>query len=308
VIAQLFGSNQPLGGFVASGATLFGATYLGGISNHGTVFGINADGSSTTAVHYFTGSDGARPNGTLLLSGSTLYGTTQYGGISNKGTIFEVNTDGSNFKVLKQFRGNDGAALDGSMALSGRTLYVPGLSGQSVLFALSLSPPAASDFAVATLQDQPVQIAVSNLLALATDPGGSGMVLNSVSAVGTNGGSVVPGPGQITYTPPSGYLGVDAFTYNISDSQGRSGTGRVFVQVLATNQISTNSLLLSPIWGSYVLSFGGVPGRTYTVQRAPTATGPWLTLAPVTAVPQGFGTWADSRPPAAAAFYRISYP
>jgi uncharacterized repeat protein (TIGR03803 family) len=261
-------------------------------------------------LHNFTGIDGARPNGTLLLSGSTLYGTTQAGGISNNGVIFEVNTDGSNFKVLKQFRGNDGLAFDGALGLSGTTLYVPGgdlINRETVIFALSLLPPAASDFAVATLQDQPAQIAISNLLALATDPDGGGMVVTSVSA-GTNGGSVVLGPSEITYTPPAGYLGIDAFTYNISDSEGRSGTGRVFVQVLATNQISTNRLLLSPIWGSYVLSFGGVPGRTYSVQRAPTVAGPWQTLAPVTVVSQGFGVWSDAHPPAAAAFYRTSYP
>jgi uncharacterized repeat protein (TIGR03803 family) len=303
VISQLYGSNQPTGGFVSSGGTLYGVTQGGGISNNGTLFRINTDGSGFATLHNFMFADGRWPNGSLLLSGSTLYGTTQYGGISNNGTLFEVNTDGSNFRVLKLFRGSDGRG-GASLILSGTTLY--GATG--ILFALSLLPPADSDFAVATLQDQPVQIAVSNLLALATDPGGSGMVVTSVSAAGTNGGSVVLGPSQITYTPPAGYLGIDAFTYNISDSEGRSGTGRVFVQVLSSNQISGNRLLLSPIWGTYVLSFGGVPGRTYSVQRASTVTGPWLTLAPVTVVSQGFGTWADTHPPADAAFYRTSYP
>ncbi len=313
VITQLYASNQPTGGFVSSGGVLYGATQLGGISNNGTLFRINSDGTGFAVLHNFAFSDGRWPNGNLLLSGSTLYGTAQYGGILDNGTLFEVNTDGSNFKVLKQFRGNiDGWFPNSSPALSGQTLYgitvKGGLSGAGALFALSLLPPAASGFAVVTLEDQPAVIAVSNLLALANDPDGGSLAVNAVNPDSTNGGFAVLGQGQITYTPPAGYVGTDAFTYTLADAEGRVAPARVLVQVLATNQISGNRLLLSPIWGSYLLSFSGVPGRTYSVQRAPTVAGPWVTLAEITVGSQGFGAWAEANPPATAAFYRTSYP
>ena len=116
------------------------------------------------------------------------------------------------------------------------------------------------------------------------------------------------GQDQITYTPVAGYVGADSFSYTVSDAIGASASAYVFVQVRATNQISGNMLPLSAISGGYLVSFAGIPGRTYSVQRAPTVTGPWTTIATVTAGTDGIGAIQDTNSLPSTAFYRTTYP
>jgi uncharacterized repeat protein (TIGR03803 family) len=84
------GAN-PWSGLVLSGNTLFGTSYGGGSSGHGTVFKVNTDGSGFTTLHSFDyASDGAGPIGGLFLTNNTLYGTTDLGGSSGAGTVFSL--------------------------------------------------------------------------------------------------------------------------------------------------------------------------------------------------------------------------
>jgi hypothetical protein len=168
--------------------------------------------------------------------------------------------------------------------------------------------PTASNITAATLQDHPLNLAVAKLLALASHPIAGSLSITNMSAASTNGGSVVLGPDQITYKPVSGSVGADRFSYSVSDAMGLSASAYVFVQVRATNQISGNMLPLSAISGGYLVSFAGIPGRTYSVQRATTVTGPWVTIATVTVGPDGIGSFQDTNPPEDAAFYRTTYP
>ena len=81
----------PVGGLILSGNTLYGTTWLGGSSGHGTVFAMNTDGTEFTTLHNFTGGqDGANPQAALILSGNTLYGMARYGGTYNDGTVFSL--------------------------------------------------------------------------------------------------------------------------------------------------------------------------------------------------------------------------
>ena len=47
------------------------------------------------------------------------------------------------------------------------------------------------------------------------------------ATIGTNGQTVV-------YTPPTGFIGVDRFSYTVSDGQGGTATSMVTVQVFAS--------------------------------------------------------------------------
>ena len=88
----------PFGGLVLSGNTLYGTGSVGGLSNCGTVFAINTDGTGFATLYSFTAqdidssdnSDGARPTTRLILSGNTLYGTASQGGSANEGTLFSL--------------------------------------------------------------------------------------------------------------------------------------------------------------------------------------------------------------------------
>ena len=79
------------GGLILSGNTLYGTTWLGGSSGHGTVFAMNTDGTGFTTLHNFTGGqDGANPQAALILSDNTLYGMARYGGIHGDGTVLSI--------------------------------------------------------------------------------------------------------------------------------------------------------------------------------------------------------------------------
>jgi len=130
VLATFDGTNgaKPMAGLTVSndGNTLYGATYVGGGSNSGTVFSIPTTGGSVTTLYTFTGgSDGANPTSALTLSndGSTLYGVTHNGGTGGEGTVFSVPTAGGSINVLATFTSGNGACPQGSLILSGGTLY-----------------------------------------------------------------------------------------------------------------------------------------------------------------------------------------
>jgi uncharacterized repeat protein (TIGR03803 family) len=83
---------------------LYGTTASGGISNAGTVFKMNPDGSGYTTLHTFIGSDGSAPYARLAQGREGgLYGTTVFGGTSNQGTVFRLNADGTGHTVLYNF-------------------------------------------------------------------------------------------------------------------------------------------------------------------------------------------------------------
>jgi uncharacterized repeat protein (TIGR03803 family) len=145
------GAN-PEAGLILSGNTLYGTAFQGGMSDMGTVFAINEDGSGFRTLHnfsapssiLFTNDDGWYPHAQLLLSGNTLYGSAQNGGGGGKGTVFALNTDGTGFRVLHNFAYNplDGANPEAGLILSGNTLYGPttggGKSAFGTVFSISL--------------------------------------------------------------------------------------------------------------------------------------------------------------------------
>jgi YD repeat-containing protein len=64
------------------------------------------------------------------------------------------------------------------------------------------------------------------------DPDGDSLTVTTASTP-AHGQVAVVGDASITYTPASGYVGADSFTYAISDGRGATATGTVAVTVLA---------------------------------------------------------------------------
>lgn len=58
----------------------------------------------------------------------------------------------------------------------------------------------------------------------------------------------------------------------------------------------------------YFLRFTGAPDVRYRLQRAPSVTGPWSTLATNTAPASGLIEYHETTPPPGAAFYRTAQP
>jgi len=87
--------NEPFGGLVLSGSTLYGTTYFGGANNNGLIFSFNLPTATYQDIYDFSAfpfktfnSSGAMPEAGLTLSGSTLYGTATQGGSFTYGTVF----------------------------------------------------------------------------------------------------------------------------------------------------------------------------------------------------------------------------
>src|SRR6478736_1642977 len=78
--ASIFNFTNPIvgvgpQGLTLAGSTLYGTAHSGGVSNAGTIFRVNTDGSGAAPLHQFLGypTDGANPKAALILSGSRLF-------------------------------------------------------------------------------------------------------------------------------------------------------------------------------------------------------------------------------------------
>ncbi len=98
--------SRPAAGLVQGpDGMLYGTTSYGGVSNSGTIFRIQTNGTGFQTLHDITNYGAYAP---LLLSNSVLYGTTLQGGSFNSGTYFRLRTDGSGYQVLRNFEPGTG--------------------------------------------------------------------------------------------------------------------------------------------------------------------------------------------------------
>lgn len=131
VLHSFDGTNGALPhyGLVRSDSVLYGVTPVGGVSNLGTIYRLNMDGSGYRVLKSFLGgSDGRYPEASLAISGTHLFGAAN-GSDFDCGAVFRINTDGGDFTVLKKFTGQDGRYPQGNLVLAGDTLYGTTLDG-----------------------------------------------------------------------------------------------------------------------------------------------------------------------------------
>lgn len=70
----------------------------------------------------------------------------------------------------------------------------------------------------------------------------------------------------------------------------------------------TSGKMLIPVKtsGGYKVSFSGVPGKSYVIQRAPSVNGPWATVMTVIVDANGTGSYVDPNMLPEKAFYRTA--
>ncbi len=162
------GAN-PNGSLALAGAVLYGATPYGGITNYGTLFKINTDGTGYTNLYHCreTATGGSEPWGSPLAEGTALYGMTSLGGppvvigfttnattltvttnYSINGTVFKIDAATGAFTSLHNFTGlnffggsDDGSQPWGDLVLGGSALYGCTRSGgtgdKGIIFAVN---------------------------------------------------------------------------------------------------------------------------------------------------------------------------
>ena len=86
-------------------------------------------------------------------------------------------------------------------------------------------------------------MSTTTLLASATDEDADTLTVTAVSAASVRGGTVRLAAGDILYTAPQNYFGLDWFTFTVTDSGGdsASGTVRADVRNLEGTLIRVNS-------------------------------------------------------------------
>jgi hypothetical protein len=70
------------------------------------------------------------------------------------------------------------------------------------------------------------------------------------------------------------------------------------------NLAGLNILSVGSVNGNPSLTFAGIPGRSYAIERAPAVDGPWTQISTVVCDALGLTTFTDTNPPGGSSFYR----
>ena len=284
------------------GVTWFGQTLTVNVTVSGTAGGP----SITTQPASQTVNPGGTVNFTVVAAGNppiSYQWRKNAINLSNGGNISGVTTATLTITNVQQTDA-------GTYSVAASNADATALSSNAVLTVVPPinQPPIASNTMAATRQNQSISIPNEKVLLFASDPDADPLSLSSVSATSTNGGSVVLSVDAVTYTPAADFIGADRFTYTVNDGRGGTASAYILITVRSANQPSGNMLPLVQILGGYRVSFLAIPGHSYTLQRAAVLTGPWTTLATVTADSTGLGVFADTNAPPYGASYRTIYP
>ena len=279
--------------------SLYGTTLSGGISNLGTVFRVNPDGTAYQVLHSFgvDSNDGAGPWAGLLLGmDGALYGTTYSGGTNRTGTVFRLNQDGSNYGLLRGFPGGFPAAnlvQGGDGSLYGTDLF-GGRNGQGAVFKLSpdgsnfqLLHSFGSDASDGRVPQAALVFASDGGIYGTTTSGGEksggtvyrlnpdGSDYSVIHSFGSNAGDGL--------TPQAALLqGPGGVSFGTTVRGGGNGAGTIFL-------LTAPPLLPNPPFGISIallngggaeISFGGTTGITYQFQTS-TNLLDWITLGSV---------------------------
>ncbi len=223
---------------LVAGNTLYGTTFLGGSSDGGTVYKVNADGTGYTVLKDFAATGARNPRASLVLAGNTLYGTTQNGGLNNNGAVFKLNTDGTGYSVLKQFAGTNGSKPLCPLLLSGTTLFGTTAQGGTydygTIFKINTDGSAFAvlkHFALVDGMSPQGSLAVSGTTLYGTTYGGGNSGYGAVYKISTSGAgySIVwhfaNGAG---HSPNGGVLLAGSVLYGTTYAGGTLDAGTVF--------------------------------------------------------------------------------
>jgi hypothetical protein len=127
------------------------------------------------------------------------------------------------------------------------------------------NPPVPGPTPVLYASNALARIAVGTLLANDSDPDGDRLTLAALDAFSARGGTVVLANGWVVYTPSSGFVGTDSFSYKVADANGDRTVCSVTVEVSVAGR---SILMISKLAnGHKVISLFGLSGQTYTLQR-----------------------------------------
>jgi hypothetical protein len=166
-----------------------------------------------THTYTLVSGDGSTDNASFNISGNSL----------RTSAVFNYETKNS---YTIRIRSTDAGSLYFEKAF---TILVTGVN----------KPPIAVDDAYQTDMNQALIVGAPGILANDSDPDGD--PLSAIIDIGTSNGTLnLSLNGAFTYTPNSGFSGVDQFTYMANDGEFSSNIATVTITVVDTNQAPTN--------------------------------------------------------------------
>ena len=183
-------------------------------------------------------------------------------------------------------------------------------------------PPVARPAYYTRAANVPLLISVSDLLTNATDVYGNSITLVGVGTDGlnllsTNGVTLLNNAIYILYTNSMTPNVNDSFNYTVSDGQGGTNVGTVFVVLNNNNLTGQSNARLDLSSTNVTANFFGLPGYRYTVDRSTNLVQGlgWVPISTNTApangviqITDGFQDLGIPIPPLpASAFYRLRY-
>ncbi len=237
----------------ATDGNLYGASFQGVSSFHGTIFSEKTVGAFTPLYSFGGVPDGGNAIGSLIQGANgLLYGSASTGGSNGFGALFTLTTNGV-FAPLWSFDSSDGSLPAGPLlqANDGKLYGTTALGGSNNLgtvFVISTT----GEFASLASYDYARGAFPSNGLIQAVD----GSFYGTASAGGTNGGwgtvfrlttdGTLTALHSFDYQDGAGPVGglvqgTDGNLYGTTSQSGVGGQGTVF-------QITTNGLLTTLVW------------------------------------------------------------
>ena len=104
-------------------------------------------------------------------------------------------------------------------------------STASVTIQVTNKAPWANNDSYTVPQDQTLDVPAPGVLGNDSDPDGDNLSAVLVSGVG-HGSLTLSSDGSFTYTPTSGFTGIDVFTYKANDGAAQSAAATVMIQVM----------------------------------------------------------------------------
>jgi len=171
-------------------------------------------------------------------------------------------------------------------------------------------PPTASGFTMGGKRGGPATVAVIGGKHPPADVDvGDAATLHITAVTQGSHGIVSTDSTHVTYTGTGGDSGTDSFTYTVSDIYGGTAVATVTMSIPGTGQgfNLVNATLISG--GQMRLTYMGVPGYRYALDRADNLTYPIQWIPQVTNLVDGVGQLIFTNQPAAATnnFWRTRY-
>ncbi len=266
--------TYPDGGLTEVNGIIYGTTNRGGANNLGTIFELNPTTNTETILHSFQGaSDGQYPTGDLTYDSTAgrLFGNAEQGGDAHSdGTVFSIKPDGTGYRTVYAFKGyptDAGSPYRNSLLDVNGTFY--GITGggggaysQGAIYSLTpVSSPSASNDKYLLKYATPYAVHAPGVLA--NDNTGAGTLTATLVTNVTHGTLTLNADGSFSYTPSSGFVGTDTFTYKDTNSAGTSNTATVSLVVQAVVPVAHNDAY-APIYShAYKVNAPGVLGNDY---------------------------------------------